>query len=96
MKNLQEERELYDRIERNWIAWDMDAQFDRQSMYVVHRYRLDLVAAAIWYGQETNDCCVFVGNTRFEMLVVWSEMLGPIIMSCKKVSCSELKKMGIH
>lgn len=86
MKNLQEERELYDRIERNWIEWDMDAQFDRQPMDLIQKSdRVDLVAAAIWYGKQTNEDCVFVGNTQFEILMVWSKKLGPIIMSCKRI-----------
>lgn len=77
---------IYDLIERRYEEWKIDEQFDRQPKYLVTReQRVDVIAAAIWYGRKMESNNVFVSNKEIECLLVWSEVLmAPIIISCRR------------
>lgn len=85
--NYRVDEEVYDLIERNYDAWELDEQFDRQPLWLPKRIqRIDIVAAAYFYGRETKEQTVALTTKSLHACFLWSDYLNrPIIMELRRV-----------
>jgi hypothetical protein len=85
-KKIYEDREIMDLVERNYDAWELDQQFDRQPVCVASKEdRIEAIAAVYWFGNKYKVEVVSLTAGTLEFCVLWSDVLkSPVILQCAR------------